>query len=293
MDHKFLWCATSIVLNKMMHDSLECSLQSKICISQAEVHHNDYKYNVMIDDDVYNFTYTFESNTFVSGSLVINDQSLVDSRSKYVVRRCGDSIRIYKSLTDYTELHDYNNTHIIVVHVVRGKKVAIDSVVISNREYTSVEECCDVNVFSYQISKTPPNAKQLHFDLFAVSGALDNFSTTCTDVVTVKTDRLKMSLYNDVSTNIIIVDTFPKWGNEKSVGRLITVNSDFKQEYEYTIDKLTNSYDVTEYVYDRNNQRMEKRHFVYREADGVITIPDYNYTFNIHTDDTDIRFVRC
>lgn len=294
MDHKFLWCATSIVLNKMMCNTQECGLQSKISITQASVQYNEYTYTVVVDECIYEFKYKFDSNTFAAGSLAITNTSRPRNIEKYVVRRSGDNIRIYKNFTDYTEIHDYNHTQLVAIHVVNNKKHMVDSVAIVNREMdVNHTEYCDVIVTSYSTPGTIPNTAQLHFDLFAVSGAIDKFSTDCPDVVTVRAKQVKMSFYNDTASNIIVVDSIPKPHDSNGVGKITVINSDFMQEYSYTFDDMDGAYEVTEYVDDRNGKRIEKRHYVYKENDGIITIPDHNLTFRVITRGTDVKFVRC
>lgn len=295
MDHKFVWCATAIVLNKMMCDAQDCGLQSKISITQASVHHNTYTYTVIINEGIYEFVYTFDSNTFVSGSLSITNNAKMNHTDKFVVRRSGDCIRIYKNFTDYTEIHDYNHTHLVAIHTTNNKKDMLDSVVIANRELTDNNtEYCEVIVDSYKAPGKIPNAQQLHFDLFAVSGAMDRFATDCPDVVTLKTKKVKMTFYSDTASNIIVVDSLPNFNSITSVGKITVINSDFDQEFEYTFDDITSAYDVTEYIRDRNNKRIVKRHFVYKEDDtGLITIPDYELNFRIFTKDSDVKFIKC
>ena len=295
MDHKFLWCATSVVLNDIMCASLDNYLITDVTITRSSVYHNEYLYDVKIGDNEYEFTYKFDSNTFISGILVVTD-SLSDKNKPitYIVKRCGDAIRIGYDTKTYTEMHDYNHEHIIAIHTINGKKDSIDSIVINSKEIVgSTTEKNNITVNSCCVGGNVPDVKQLHFDLFAVSGALDKKQTLCTDVVTLRSNKLKMTLYDGDMASIIIVDTFPRWGNKDSVGYLTVINSDFNQEYEYKYDKAEGCYDVTEYVRDRNDNRVIKRHFVYFEEDHIITVPDHDSRFKIALHDTNVEFVKC
>ena len=288
MDHAFLWCATSVVAKLTLKDSYFLPSEHKISTINTAIHENVYEYDINIDNIAYKFKYTFDSNTFVRGKLEISKNK--SHFKTLAIKKDMHGFKVYLSALEYIEFYSFNNKQLLGIRLVNGRKTTIASINIETDQLDDKHEDYTIFVTPAVPSILDDTDVKLRMILFAVNGVNNKDFHHCFDVVALKTKKVSLIIFSDVTGQVICTDTVLDKVHNELWGQITVINSDFNQIYDYVYNTDRKTYFVEERVENRHKQSVMKDRFFYREKRGKLFInDDKQYTIEI-CNDNDIIF---